>query len=174
VKARAIQLLGLATILSCSGTPSRHHVSFAHLGFEMPHDWERRESARRGIYAAIWTPEDNDRKESVTIIRTELAKATASAGSPTVDNVLATAVNGLPSAKTSIVVPILTRSGLHGVRVDVDYIPPGARELYHRVHAVLIDHDSGSLIHLLYTAKSPDERLDTFNLVLNTIHEGEG
>jgi hypothetical protein len=40
---------------------------------------------------------------------------------------------------------------------------------YHRVHAVFVVGES--LLHVFYTARSPDPNLETFNNVLNTIHE---
>jgi len=126
------------------------------------------------VSTQIWTPADNEHHESVTVIRTELAPAMAKAGSPTLDNMVAAAIAGLPGAKSPIVSPFLTRSGLRGVRAEVDYVPPGARASYHRVHVVLSDHDGRSLVHVLYTARIPDEDAHALDLVLTTIHEGEG
>jgi hypothetical protein len=36
---------------------------------------------------------------------------------------------------------------------------------------VLIDGNGTSLVHVLYTARSPDASLQTFNMVLGSLHE---
>jgi hypothetical protein len=171
---RAPKLITLATLVACSGTTSRQHASFAKLSFDMPEDWASRDSIRRGTATSVWTPADNDRHESITLIRSQLANVVAQAGSPTLEGLVASADGGLPGATPARVVPLFTTSGLAGVRTEVDYVPPGQRARYHRVHVVLVDREKASLVNLIYTAKTPDENLEALNLVLATIREGEG
>lgn len=168
--------IALALVLaSCGGSSGTQHVAFAKLVFDMPSDWSSHDSIWRGTSTAVWTPDENaDAKESVTVIRSEKAAPVAQAGSPTLDSLVASADAGLPGAKTSSVIPILTQSGLAGVRVEVEFTPPGMRERYHRVHIVLVDHAHVSLIHVMYTARNPDEKRSALNLVLSTIRESEG
>jgi hypothetical protein len=168
-----VNKLGLVLILSaCGGGPTREHVTFARLGFDVPSDWTSHDSIRRGTSTEMWTPNENDRKESITLIRSELAAAVAQAGSPTLDTLVAEATRGLPGARAGTVVPLVTKSGLQGVSVDVSFIPPRAGgERYHRVHIVLIDHARSSLVNIMYTAKNPDESHHALDLVLSTIRE---
>jgi hypothetical protein len=168
MKAATLALL----LAACSGVSSRVHVTFARLDFDIPSDWTSRDSVRRGTATQMWTPTENERKESIMVIRSELAAVTAQAGSPTVDGLLADATRGLPGARAGTVVPVLTKSGLQGVSVDVSFVPPLAGgERYHRVHVVLLDRARSSLINVMYTAKDPEESHQTLDLVLSTIRE---
>jgi hypothetical protein len=163
------RLVLLAAVASCSGGSSNQHIAFAHLSFEVPHDWANQDSKWHGLATSVWTPSENERKESVTVMRSERARAVALAGSQMLEGLVANAQRALPDARVSAVVPVSTRGGLSGMRVDLDYVPPGLREHYHRVHVVLID--GNSLVHVLYTAKAPDQAMTTFNLVLDTLRE---
>jgi hypothetical protein len=168
--------LGLAIVVafaagSCNATTNQH-VSFAHLAFDVPGDWSHYETDHRGVSTQVWSPAGNDEKESLTIIRTELAPVTARAGASTLSTLLAQAQAGLPESRASAPSPVTTRLGYSGVRVDVDYLPKGVNERYHRIHVVLID--GKSLIHVLYTARAPDSSLTAFKLALATLREGEG
>jgi hypothetical protein len=173
-RAKLLALAALSALAACSGTSTRQSVKFSRLSFEMPEDWSHKDTLLRGSATSVWTPDDNVRKESVTVIRTIFAPAVAQAGSPALDSILANAESSLPGAKAMPVAPFLTRSGLPGARIDVEYVPPGQRERYHRVHVVLVDHERSSLIHVLYTARTPDAELSVLDTVLATIREGEG
>lgn len=91
----------------------------------------------------------------------------ATAGPAAIEGLLASAQ--VPGAKISATGPVKTEHGLSGVRIELDYVPPGMKHSYHRVHAVLVD--GSTLVHVLYTARTPDPTLETFNQVLATIHE---
>jgi hypothetical protein len=75
--------------------------------------------------------------------------------------------------RASKATPLKTARGLSGARIDVDFVPAGLTERYHRVHVVLADAD-GALVHVLYTAKKPDGDLKALSIVLDTIHHEEG
>lgn len=164
--------LVLVALVACGRSSSRQRVDFAHLTFELPGDWGHHDASRRGVVTGVWTPKDNERKESVTVIRSELAPVTAHGDPAALSQLIEGAQAALVDAQVSKPIAVKTQSGLSGVRIDVSYLPPGARERYHRVHVVLVD--GSSLIHVLYTAKSPDPQLTALDSVLGTIRDGEG
>ena len=47
-------------------------------------------------------------------------------------------------------------------------------ERYHRVHIVLADETHGALVHVLYTARTPDRDLTALSIVIDTISHEEG
>jgi hypothetical protein len=170
-----VKRLGIALaacLIACNGSSERQDVAFAHLRFEVPGGWNHADTSRRNVATTVWTPEENGRKESITVIRTEEVPAMAHAGEATVGQYLANAVAGLPDARVVQPRMVHTKLGLSGVSTDVDFIPPGLHERYHRVHVVLVDGDS--LVHVIYTARSADPSLDALSGVLATIREGEG
>ena len=164
--------LAALVLAACGRTSTRHRIDFAHLSFDLPGDWTHHEATRRGVDTAICTPTENDRKESVTVIRSELAPLTARAGGGTLSQLLETAQADLPGVRVSKVTSIKTDSGLSGARIEADFIPPGQTEHYYRVHVVLVD--GSSLVHVLYTARSADPDVGTLNAVLATIRDEEG
>lgn len=165
--------LGLAVLmgLAACGSSANQRVSFAHLSFEVPSGWEHHDTSRRGVATTVWTPDDNDRKESITIIRTDEVPVVAQAGEAILGQYLENAQAGFQDARVSEVRTVHTKLGLSGVTTNVDYIPPGLRDRYHRVHIVLVD--GASLVHVIYTARSADPGLESLNGVLATIREGE-
>ena len=171
MKAALVLILALA---ACGRGASRQRVEFANLTFELPGNWVHQDTSRRGLATTVWTPDDNaDRKESISVIRTELAPAVAQAGVPAIDRLLESAQVSLPDARMLGRSQVKTASGLTGTRIDISFVPPGLHERYRRVHVVLVD--GASLVHVLYTARSPEDDLSTFNLVLGSIREqGEG
>lgn len=161
----------VAVLGACSGSGSQQ-ISFAHLMFQVPSCWDHHDDSRGGVATTVWTPSDNDRKESITVIRTDEVPVTAQASEGTLGQYLASAQASLPGARVGYVKPVHTKLGLSGVTTDVDYVPPGLRDHYHRVHVVLVD--GSSLVHVIYTARKADPDLEALNGVLATIHEGQG
>jgi hypothetical protein len=156
----------LAAAISC-GSSASQHVQVAHLGFSMPSDWHNVDSNQRGLVTSVWTPDENDHKESVTVIRTERSPDVAKAGQEAIETLLTSAQ--YPGSKVAATTTIKTKQGMSGVQIEVDYVPPGLKHSYHRVHVVLVD--GSSLVHVLYTALVPDPNLDTVNQVLASIRE---
>jgi hypothetical protein len=156
----------------CTGS-SKQHAGLGTLAFDVPADWQRADSTTRGVVTSVWTPPpgDNARKESVTVIYTELSPAVAKAGPSTVAQLLTQAQASL-HGRLSQPASVTTRHGFVGARVDVDFVPPGRHETYHRVHAAFVD--GGGLVHVIYTAEKPDVGLAAFDEVLATMHRGEG
>ena len=166
-------IVALAGLAACSSA-GPEEIDFADLRFNMPANWLHKEERVRGAADSIWTPRTNDRKESLTVIRSSLARPIAQADSATLGQLLLSAQTALPHQHASETTPVITQSGLTGLRMDLEYVPPGLSVPYHRVHVVLVDKDHESLIHVLYTAKDPDPHFATLNMVLASIHEKEG
>ena len=160
-----------AAVGACTGAPDQH-VRLGTLAFDVPGGWHDTRETRRGVLTAVWAPEDNARKESVTVIRSELAPnvAGAAAQSPALVAQLAEqAQAGLADARITPATTYTVASGLAGVRLDVEFVPPGLRERYHRVHIVLVDRTA--LVHVLYTARSAEANPPALGLVLRSLRE---
>ena len=168
MKATLAVAVVVALAASCSNRmPGVKHVHVAQLGYDMRDDWQKDIATQRGVVTTVWTPEENDHKESVTVIRTDRSPAVASRAGETLSHLLARAEH----ADASHVAPVFTPFGLAGARVDTTFTPPNVDATYHRVHAVLVD--GTSLVHVLYTALEPDETLTVFTGVLQSIHHEE-
>jgi hypothetical protein len=169
-------------------SPTYEHVQVASLRFDVPAEWKQADRQapepptepwkkvtwhRRGVVTAQWMPEANDRKESITVIRSARSAAVAGADASTLASLVATAQRSLANVHASAVIPIRTVHGLVGAQVEVDFVPPGQTGRYHRVHVVLAG-DHATLIHILYTARDPQPDLATLNRVLETLTDEEG
>ena len=142
------------------------------LSLEIPDDWSRTESPSLGHLASTWAPQlANSRKESVTVIRSEVDQAFFRRGREYLDQTLQAAQAVLPKAKFSRATPVTTEQGLTGLRLIVNYVPPGQQVAYQRVHVVLLDKTG--LIHVLYTARDADPDLTALEMVLSTIRREE-
>jgi hypothetical protein len=163
----------LLLIAGCGSQPmSREEASLGPLAFDVPSGWTRSDWKQRGQLTAQWVPSDNERKESITLIRTERSPAQAKAGVEALLPVLAAAQRSLDDASMSKVTPIETSRGMQGARVEVAFRPPGLSEQYRRVHVVLLDGQA--LVHVMYTARELDDDLRALEAVLNTIRDEEG
>lgn len=175
---RAISICLLAAaclgLSACNDTTvSSQHAEVGSLRFDVPTGWKPSTMTEHGLLTGVWTPSPtaNARKESIAIMRTERSPLVATAGASALEPLLTRAQKALPDAKLSPIVPVKTRHGLRGFRIDVDYVPAGSHEHYHRVHVVLLD--GKALVHVLYTARDPDARRAVLDEVLDTIREGE-
>jgi len=170
--------LALATSAGCDSGSSlldRESVQLGHLIFEVPATWHRTDSGYRGVISAEWTPDDNDRHESVVVMRTSLSPAVAKAGGAIFERLLVDAQRSLAKARTSTVSPVMTARGLQGARVDVDFTRPESAAKFRRTHVVLVEGegDGAALVHVLYTAQRPDPARVALNGVLDTIRREE-
>lgn len=161
----------IIALVACSSVRSKQHVDFARLSFDVPGDWTHHDKVFKGVATTIWTPDSNANHESLTIIRSEIAPATTRANEAQLGELLRRA-QSFAGTRVSSPVATTTPSGFRGSRLEVDYVPPGQHERYHRVHVVLVD--GSSLVHIMYTARSADPQLDALGLVLGSIREGEG
>lgn len=162
---------GLAVIMvlasGCGGTSDR--TELASLSFEAPARWDRTDAHARGSATAVFVPSSNPRKESITIIRTEVGPIAAHYSTATLSQLLAGAQTALTGAHPSPITRVTTESGLEGLQIVVDYSPPGVPQRYRRIHTVFAD--GTALVHVLYTALVPDPELGAFHQVLSTLRE---
>jgi hypothetical protein len=172
-------LLGIAAVLlaglgGCSSdTPTTQHVQLAALGFDVPAGWQRTDTQRPGLVTSEWRPEANGGKESLLVIRTETASIPRGGGAAAVEKAAIEIQKGFNKAHVGRSTHLKTRSGLEGVSIDVDFEPAGAKGRYHRVHVVLVDESSSALIHVLYTARTPDPERIGLQMVLDSIRHEE-
>jgi hypothetical protein len=167
---RVIAVLALVAAGCGDSADATQSVQLASLTFDVPAGWERHEANRRDVEISEWAPDQNPRKESITVIRTQTAPAVAKAGLSALPPLLAASQKGLANARASRVTSVTTERGLAGARVDVDFVPPGLKTTYHRIHVILLD-GSGALVHVLYTAREPNAT--ALNAVLSSIHRGD-
>jgi len=150
----------LLVLAACEGGPSvldREPTHLASLAFDVPAGWQRTDTSRRGVATAEWEPEDNDRNESLVVIRTELSPAVAKAGAPQLEQLLGAAQRSLARPHTTNLSPLITARGLQGARIDVAFDRPISELRMQRTHVVLAEPSGASLVHVLYTAQHPDE-----------------
>lgn len=170
----SVLVLAVGGCWESSGSPTQL-VDLGPLSFEVPVEWQRKDEARTRALTSMWTPPSNARKESVTVIRT--ARPHAGTGStPAIETLpqqLVSAQQSLHEARISRVTPVTTVHGLRGTRVDLSYKPNGVDRTYRRVHVALVE-DESTLIHVLYTAASPDDGLTAVQGVLDTIRSSGG
>ncbi len=153
-----------------SSAPPSQAVEMGPLSFEVPAEWKRTDGSRPGSTMAVWTPVANQRKESVTVIRTRRPAPTRAAETSiaSVQQQLVSAQASLREARISRVMPTTTTKGFDGSRIDLAYKPNGVERSYQRVHVVLVEDDT-TLIHVLYTAAVTDEHVGALQLVLDTL-----
>ncbi len=174
------RLLVLCLIAACDGTPFAERPSqyerLGTLGLEVPAEWTRGDATPLGQVSSTWVPSaENPRKESVTVIRSQVDHAFVRADGAYLEQMLRAAQATLPKARLSSPTAVTTAQGLSGLRMTVDYVPAGQRAAYHRVHVVLVDRTATSaLIHVLYTARDADPELAALELVLSTLRPEEG
>lgn len=163
-------LVGLAVALAgCSSRESGDRASLSTLDFHVPSGWTMHDQSvttrTTADVVAQWTPGDgNDRKESITIVRTErphLAKQPPSE----LETTLVAAQRSLPGARFASPTSFATRQGLAGFRVEGDFVPRGQTVRYHRIHAAIID--GNTIIHVLYTARDPEP--EHFEIVVSDL-----
>lgn len=179
---KSVTLLAMSAAIvtaSCGGASSSSDgqpVTLGSLSFEVPLDWKRTDSTAAGSLTSVWTPEPsaNERKESVTVIRSELPAPRGKPAAPMLGRLLAGAQGTLRGARVSPVTSITTAQGLTAASIDLTFQPGTGAQRYRRTHVILVDADASALVHVLYTAATPDDGMAALQLVLGTIHREEG
>ncbi len=161
-------LLGLG---SCGGDTSTTIASeparLGGLGFDVPAGWQRADYQQPNERIAIWTPGDNARKESITVIESRAVGARVD--EPRLKKLLSGAQQALHAARTSEVAAVATELGLSGYRIEVEFTPSAAMPNYRRTHVVLRT-EPGALVHVIYTARTPDPDREVLETLLSTVH----
>jgi hypothetical protein len=156
---------------SVHGAVETQESRLGDLAYSVPAGWTHHDGQTRTRTSSEWTPPSNDRKESVDVITTQISPALAKAGPSAIEDLLRQAQTGFGStAKISLASRLTSPSGFVGAQIEVEFVPPSVGRTYHRMHGVFLDGDR--LINVLYTAVDPD--FDTFAIVVNSLHHGEG
>jgi hypothetical protein len=160
--------LFVVLVAACSGSePVHQHATLGPIAYDIPEGWHRTD---QGSHASMWTPPDNDRKESVVVMRGDLDREIERRGPAAYADLLVTAQRSLPHAHVGTPQPVTTKAGLHGFRVAVEFSPFGAdKPRYARVHTILLD--GATVVHVIYTALTPDPDPQALQMVLDTTHE---
>ena len=172
---KRLGILVAALVASCNtSNADTEQATLGPLAFEVPAQWTRTNYEPSGARSAMWTPvpDENTRKESVTVIRSVAHVDHDQLTGDGLASLLAGAQGTLRGARVSKVRPLRTRRGYTGASIDVSFQPGEGPVRYRRVHAVLVEPATSDVIHVLYTAASPDDKLTAFYTVLESIHEG--
>jgi hypothetical protein len=165
-----------ACVLGCgSGSDERETATLDTLTFEIPAQWKRTDYQQRGLNTAQWSPAENDRSESLVVMRSQLAEPVAKSGKRALlQDLLARAQGSLVGLKARPVSSLTSTHGFDGARVEVEFRSPKTKQNYRRIHVVLVEPGGTSLVHVLYTAKKPDPNASVLESVLRSIRQGEG
>lgn len=161
---RSVLFVVALLIGACADKP--REMTSANLGnieYAVPEGWAMRDASQNGQTILIWTPSDNDRKQSITVIRTQPMPHLVNASKEYLASKLG---QTLKQPGRSLV----TKRGLDAARADGRFTPRGMAATYMRSHAVVFDGDA--LVHLIYTAKDPDR--EVFDLVLDHVARKAG
>ena len=140
------------------------------LGYDAPIGWTATKTQTHTSQTATWTPADNAAKESVSVVWTAVLPLPTNPEQ--ISELLVQSEPGLHDAKVSKPVAITSGRGLSGFQIESDFTAGGIAHRYHRVHAVLLD--GNALVHVFYVAGDPDEKLESYRLVLNSVTNVEG
>lgn len=157
--------LFLGTACASSSGPEVETTTFEGLEFAVPEGWTSASQSEHQTKILVVRPNDNDRKESITVMRTREMPALANTDAAYLQQLLADAQRSLLDGKPGRATRVRTKHGFVGARVEADFVPDGTSAHYHRIHAVV--RDGTSLVHLLYTARDADP--GTFELVLDSL-----
>ncbi len=169
---KPVLLLAALVLGSACNSERVQRDSIAQVDYIVPSSWHSAKSATKTSATVVWTPEDNLRKESISIVSSPIDEALAKSGPSALGPLVARAQGALGQIPAPSVAPISNEHGLSGVEVQVDFTPPGQNTRYHRVHAALLD--GSRVIHILYTAADPDSSLATLKLVIASLAHEEG
>jgi hypothetical protein len=164
-------LLVLVLVLAAAACGRSHdgEEQVGSVGFKALPGWKRTDTRDRRTTTAMFTPVANGRRESITVIHSELGPIAAKYTPEMLSSLLLKAQSKFAQAKVTPVAKLTTPEDLAGVRVEVDYVPPGLSQSYHRVHVILARKTG--LVHVVYTSPAPDPEQAMLQQVVNTLHE---
>lgn len=166
---RGFLILGFAACTSSqSSTPEALREKLGDIDYEPVANWKHHDTHEISREVSRWVPDNNPGKESITIIRAEAREELQDASPAKLQELLATAQATLPSPALGQPKILKTKQALNGVEMSADFVPMGLHTSYHRQHAMIID--GNAVVHVLYTAKTPDPDLSSFRQVVDSIH----
>lgn len=169
---RATAIIVLAAFWWGCASHERPTARLEDYRFEVPDGWKHEETRDASRVVSMWTPETNDAKESISVIRTSLRGDLKHPDAKALITALETAQRSLPAAEFQAAMPLRTPKGLQAFVMNGSFVPAGQSQRYQRVHALVFD--GKGVIHVLYTARAADPSLQTFHLVLDTLRREEG
>ena len=172
---KALILFGAFAACATTDKLETQPAKLGGFAYDAPAEWKHVDSHAPRSVTSTWTPiGDNERKESLVVIRSQIDPALAKGGVDAVEKLLVAAQHELPklTLSKSGVTKLVTGQGLAGLRIDSEFVPSGLGIEYHRTHLALLD--GKTLIHLIYTSRDPDVGEQALVAVLQSIHRGEG
>jgi hypothetical protein len=111
VKVIATAVIALAALSACGNSPPpTQEIQFGPLTFDVTADWQRKDTSKPGWASSMFTPSDNSRFESVTVIRSHRSDSK----NTSLEQLLVTAQRSLRDVKLGNLRPVKTASGLVG------------------------------------------------------------
>lgn len=165
-------LLTLCCVVGCAereAMPSRPERVGA-WSLVVPSDWTRVDFDNGDVHQSQWTPPTNTQKESISVIRID--RGAARIKGTTLEQLVESSQGALKDARIARIEKLTTSHGLAGVHAQLSFTPRLKSTPYQRVQATLVDGDA--LIHVFYTAADPDDTLEPFTMVLDSLRRGEG
>ena len=164
---RRVSLIALFAGAACasSAEPELEITTFEGLQLAIPEGWTSTSQSEHQTKIVVFRPNDNDRKESITVMRTREMAALARADRGHLQQLLSDAQRSLLDGKPGRASQVRTKHGFLGARVEADFVPDGMKTKYHRIHAVVLD--GSSLVHVLYTARDANPK--TLDRVLDSL-----
>jgi hypothetical protein len=158
----------LLAIASCGPSgPPVENTTFGTLAFQIPAQWHSRTLSDVYTERIEWTPIDNPDKQSIVVMHTSPRPADIQAGTDDIQRLLEAAQQGLANATFGKPARIQNEFGFHGAVIEGSFVPPGQTTTYHRLHAVLVDRQMKSFVHVLFTGRVVDR--EVFEVVVDSV-----
>ena len=159
-------IAALLLVAACSGGEAADDVptvTVADVAFAPPPAWQAHDL---GENARVWSPANNERKETITVIVGRPVLGGAS-------RILAAtrqAIDLLHHAQVAGEAVVSVPHGLSGKRFDLTFRPDRALDqVYTRDHVVLVVDDHP--VHVFYTAREPDPDRSALSQVIASIRK---
>lgn len=167
-------LLAIMLAACSASSPSLPEATqkLADLRYAPPEDWIHHDVKEISRTVSRWVPKENSSKETISIFRTPIRDRAKIASLAQLEALLSQAQGELPSPAVGQPTMGRTKQNLQLLEVTADFVPTGLKVSYHRVHAMIFNGDV--LVHVLYTARTPDPDLKMFRQIVDTIHRAEG
>lgn len=151
-------------LVACADKPREMTLArVGNLDYAVPEGWAMRDVSQNGQTILVWTPADNDRKQSITVIRTAPMPHLRNASKDYLASKLGQTLRQ-PGRN------VVTKQGLDAARTDGRFTPRGMAATYARSHLTVFDGDS--LTHFIYTAQQPDGEI--FELIVDHLARKAG
>lgn len=164
----SILFLGIAASCGRGDSAARMHGDLVQVGtasLEVPAGWQP--TLEAATNRQVWVPANNARKESISI---RVVDRSAELG--TVDDVLDNTLDAtgvLADVRLGRQQRVTTADGLPGLWVDLTFTPGTSEATYARSQLTVVT--ATHIIHVFYTALTPDPQHRAVALALETLRE---